>query len=91
MKNKTLIILFVLLTNLTFSQGKSVKETIDYINSKAGKSFTVSVKKDTEMTIEIFKGGELYRTDFLILGTIDASKTTYSAEEKGIKIGRAHV
>ena len=36
------------------------------------------------MTIEIFKGGELYRTDFLILGTIDASKTTYSAEEKGI-------
>lgn len=84
---KTVILFFSILVSISaFSQGKSVQETVDYINSKDPNNFQVRVVKERELIIDYFKGGENYKTDQFYLATMDPSKTEYSAEESALII-----
>lgn len=69
---------------IVLAQGKTVDQTVNYINSKASGNFKIEIIKEREMNIHFYKGGDNYRTDMFVLGTLDPSKTEYSTEETAI-------
>lgn len=86
MKKYFLLLLIVPITLLSFGQGLSSQETVDYINSKLPDVFKVKVEKDYEMFIEFYSNGDLYRTDRVYLPTIDPSKTKYTKDEESLSL-----
>ncbi|MBL4652706.1 MAG: hypothetical protein JKY53_07550, partial [Flavobacteriales bacterium] len=72
--------------SISYSQGISTKETVEYINSKFPTVFQVRVEKEREIYIDFYKGGQVYRTDRIYLSTLDPKKTKYNTDEKALSL-----
>ena len=72
--------------SISYSQGLSSRETIEYINSKFPSKFQVSVEKEYEMHIDFYKEGTVYRTDKIYLPTLDPKKSKYNPDENALSM-----
>lgn len=72
--------------SISYSQGISTKETVEYINGKFPSVFQVRVEKEREIFIDFYKSGQVYRTDRVYLSTLDPAKTKFNTNEKALSI-----
>ena len=85
---KTLLPLLILIisSSISYSQGLSTKETVEYINGKFPAKFQVRVKDEREMHIDFYKDGTVYRTDRIYLPTLDPKKSKFNADENALSL-----